>query len=182
MGDFKKMPDSNEDEIPDKNIFMICRSLNHNALCKLSSTYHLRNCRKDELDIWKDMPFDDPLEAIEYRSFMNDFFASVYANEGDLFFDKCLFVCDNNDMPIATGFMWKAYGEFSTLHSIKVVNGYKNQGIGRALLSIIIKVLKKKDYPVYLHTQPASDRAIKLYSARCPTRKRTTSTYSRCLL
>ncbi len=144
------MPDSNEDEIPDKNIFMICRSLNHNALCKLSSTYHLRNCRKDELDIWKDKPFDDPLEAIEYRSFMNDFFASVYANEGDLFFDKCLFVCDNNDMPIATGFMWKAYGEFSTLHSIKVVKWIREPRYRPGIAIDYYKSIKKERLPCLL--------------------------------
>jgi hypothetical protein len=47
---------------------------------------------------------------------------------------------------------------------LKVLKGYEDKVIGRALLSIIMKELKEEDYPVYLHTQPGSYRAIKLYS------------------
>jgi hypothetical protein len=38
------------------------------------------------------------------------------------------------------------------------------RGIGRALLSIVMQKLEQHDYPVYLHTQPSSFRAIKLSS------------------
>jgi len=38
------------------------------------------------------------------------------------------------------------------------------KGIGRALLTILLKNLDKGDYPIYLHTQPGSFRAVKLYS------------------
>jgi hypothetical protein len=38
------------------------------------------------------------------------------------------------------------------------------QSIGRALLSIVMRKLERCDYPVYLHTQPSSFRAIKLYA------------------
>ena len=95
---------------------------------------------------------------------MTDYFIKVYANKGNLFYEKCLFVCDNNDKPIATAFIWKAYDEINTIHWLKVLKEYEGKGIGRALLSIIMKELKEKDYPVYLHTQPSSYRAIKLYS------------------
>ena len=153
-----------EEEIPDLNLFMMCKQLNSNALSELSDVVHIRNCRKNELDIWKDMPFDDPKEAKEYREFMTDYFATVYTNKGDLFFEKCLFVCDTNDNPIATAFIWKAYDEFNAVHWFKVLRKHEGKGIGRALLSTVMKKLEKEDYPVYLHTQPASYRAIKLYS------------------
>ena len=48
-----------EEEILDKNIFMMCETLNRNALSELSASYSVRNCRPDELGIWKAMPFDD---------------------------------------------------------------------------------------------------------------------------
>ncbi|MCH8257345.1 MAG: GNAT family N-acetyltransferase [Proteobacteria bacterium] len=153
-----------EEEIPDLNLFMMCKQLNSNALSELSDVVHIRNCRKNELDIWKDMPFDDPKEAKENREFMTDYFATVYTNKGDLFFEKCLFVCDTNDNPIATAFIWKAYDEFNTVHWFKVLRKHEGKGIGRALLSTVMKKLEKEDYPVYLHTQPASYRALKLYS------------------
>ncbi|KAA3646213.1 MAG: N-acetyltransferase [Chloroflexi bacterium] len=158
------MSDPPEQEIPDKNLFMVCEQLNRDALSALSDVYHIRNCRKDELDIWKDMPFDDPIEPNKYRQYMTDFFSAVYTPKGDLFYKKCLFVCDERDRPIGTAFIWKAYDEFNTVHWLKVLKEHEGKGIGRALLSIIMEELQEGDYPVYLHTQPGSFRAVKLYS------------------
>ena len=153
-----------EQGIPDKNLFMMCSQLNKGALRTLPEGYHVRNCREDELDLWKAMPFDDPLDAKKYHGFMTTFFDSVYADKGNLFYEKCLFVCDEKDRPIGTAFIWKAYDAFNTVHWLKVLNGYEGQGIGRSILSIIMNDLEEEDYPVYLHTQPESYRAIKLYA------------------
>lgn len=153
-----------EEEIPDKNIFMICEALNSNALSELPAGYFVRSCRRDELDVWKAMPFDSPELAKEYAGFMTDFFRTVYGGKEEMFFDRTLFVCDAHDKPVATCLLWKAYDEFNTIHWFKVLKEYEGRGIGRALLSIIMRDLKRSDYPVYLHTQPGSFRAIKLYS------------------
>lgn len=160
----RKMSDLSDQDIPDKNLFMMCEQLNFSALRELPEPYYVRNCREDELDIWKAMPFDDPVQAKEYHQYMTDFFSTVYADKEELFYEKCLFVCDENDRPIGTAFIWKVYDAFNTVHWLKVVKGYEDKGIGRALLSIIMKELKEEDYPVYLHTQPGSYRAIKLYA------------------
>jgi ribosomal protein S18 acetylase RimI-like enzyme len=153
-----------ESEIPDRNIFMMCESLNRNALTELSVDYSVRNCRCDELGIWKKMPFDSPDVSKEYDGFMTDYFTMTYGGKEELFFAKTLFVCDLQDKPIATCLIWKAYDEFNTIHWFKVLKEYEGQGIGRALLSIVMQKLEQHDYPVYLHTQPSSFRAIKLYS------------------
>ena len=152
------------EEIPDKNIFMMCPSLNRQALSELHSDFYIRNCREEEFAIWRDMPFDNPAEAVEYRSFMENFFETTYGHAKDLFYESVLFVCNKEDQPIATCFLWKAYGKFTTVQWLKVVKGYEGLGIGRALLSILFKDLAEAAYPVYLHTQPGSYRAIKLYS------------------
>ena len=151
-------------EIPDLNIFMMCKKLDESALCELSDDFYVRTCRKDEFDIWASFPFDTEEDIKQYRNFMVDYFNTTYANKGDLFYHKCLFVCDKNDKPIATCFVWKSYDEFNAIHWFKTLKGYEGLGIGRALLSIVMKSLKPEDYPIYLHTQPASYRAIKLYS------------------
>ncbi len=158
------MNDNVAEGLPDKNIFMMCTAPNPKAFTKLPLGYHIRHCRKDELDLWKAFPFDDAKEAKQYRQFMTDFFDAVYADKGELFFEKCLFVCDSEDQPIATGFIWRAYDEFNTLHWLKVLKGHEDKGLGRALLSALLGELKNQDLPVYLHTQPESYRAIKLYS------------------
>ena len=85
-----------EEEIPDRNIFMMCESLNRNALTELPVGYSLRNCRHDELDIWKTMPFDNPDLAKEYDGFMSNYFTVTYGGKEELFFDKMLFVCDSS--------------------------------------------------------------------------------------
>lgn len=151
-------------EIPDLHLFMICEDLDRSALTELPAGYHIRNCRKDELAFWKAMPFDDPAEATQYDGFMTEFFDRVYAPAGDLFFETCRFVCDSNDHPIATAFIWKAYNAIHTFHWLKVLKPHEGKGIGRALVSRVMIELKEQDFPVYLHTHPSSFRAVKLYS------------------
>ncbi|MFN8504621.1 GNAT family N-acetyltransferase [Kouleothrix sp.] len=153
-----------EDSLLDANVFMICRRLNPQALSTLSRDYHIRTCREEELALWKAMPFDTPTEAQAYQDSMTDYFSRVYARKGRLFYERCLFVCDSQDRPIATAFAWKAYDAFTTIHWLKVVKAYEGKGIGRALLSRVMSALNADEYPVYLHTQPGSYRAIKLYA------------------
>ena len=151
-------------DIPDLNLFMMCKSPNPNAARKLPAGYTARRCRKSELDVWKAIHFDDSATAEQYRDFMSGYFRDVYAAQGDLFFEKCIFVCDPNDTPVGTCFLWKAYDRIQTLHWFKVVKSHEGKGIGRALLSAVLQELPLEQYPVYLHTQPGSFRAIKLYS------------------
>lgn len=153
-----------QNDIPNLNIFMMCESLNYSALSDLPNGYYFRNCKKDELDIWKAMPFDDAETASEYYNFMTDYFNDVYAEKGDLFFDKCIFVCNKENQPIGTCFAWKAYNTITTIHWWKVSKDYEGRGIGRALLSHILRSITPEDFPVFLHTQPESFRAIKLYA------------------
>jgi ribosomal protein S18 acetylase RimI-like enzyme len=152
------------DEIPEKNLFMMCNSLNSKATRQLPKGYHVRFCREDELDTWKAMQFDTAELAREYYGFMTDYYNQVYLKKGDLFFRRCVFICDDNDKPIGTCFLWKAYDEIWTLHWFKVLNEYEGKGIGRALLSYVMQSLPQNEYPVFLHTHPESFRAIKLYS------------------
>src|SRR5690606_36761185 len=60
-----------EEEIPDYNIFMMCEQLNENALTELNTDYYFRNCRPNELEIWKAFPFDSETVPDEYEDFMN---------------------------------------------------------------------------------------------------------------
>jgi ribosomal protein S18 acetylase RimI-like enzyme len=153
-----------EEEIPDKNIFMMCAALNREALSEMPAGFSIRSCRPDELGVWKAMPFASAEDAAEYDGFMTGFFETAYGGREEEFYARTLFVCDAQDKPVATCLLWKAYDEFNTIHWFKVLPEYEGRGIGRALLSIIMRDLSAADYPVYLHTQPGSFRAIKLYS------------------
>lgn len=151
-------------QISDMNLFMMCSKLNHDALSELPIGYHVRNCTEQELDLWKAIHFDDPVTARQYYGYMTDFFNDVYLSKLNMFYKQCLFVCDSADKPVGTCFIWKAYDKINTIHWYKVLRSYEGRGIGRALLSQVMKDLPDRAYPVYLHTQPESFRAIKLYS------------------
>lgn len=154
-----------EQDIPDLNLFMMCERLNKNALSELPSGFHIRTCRPNELSIWKEFPFDTESDKKEYFEYMSDYFNNVYGSNLDEFYNRCLFVCDDiTDKPVATCFIWKAYNKINTIHWFKTLKEYEGKGLERALLSYIMNSLNESDYPVFLHTQPSSFRAIGLYS------------------
>ena len=154
-----------EQEIPDLNIFMMCDKLNEKALSKIPNDFHIRNCRPEELKIWKEFPFDTETDKKQYYEYMNNYFNNVYGNNLNEFYNKCLFICeDKTDMPVTTCFVWKAYNKINTIHWFKTLKEYEGKGLGRAILSNIMISLKKEEYPIFLHTQPSSYRAIGLYS------------------
>jgi len=154
-----------KEDIPDLNIFMMCDKLNNSAISKLPTDFSIRKCTPNDLKLWKEFPFDNEEEKNKYHDFMTNYFNDVYGSNVDEFYNRCLFVYDDlSNKPVATCFIWKAYSRINTIHWFKTLKEYEGKGLGRALLSYIMKSLNDEDYPVYLHTQPGSFRAIGLYS------------------
>ena len=154
-------------QIPSKDLFMICETVNTDAFRELSPEYYFRKIRPNELDIWKGMHLDFPHSSEqhkEYMHFMDKCYDETYASNDELFFEKSLFVCNEKDGPVGRGFIWKYFNKINTIQWYKVLREYEGRGIGRAILTKIMKDLSKNEYPVYLHTHPSSFRAIKLYS------------------
>jgi GNAT superfamily N-acetyltransferase len=152
------------EKIEDKSLFMMCKEVRREAFSEIPAGYSLRCCRPEELAIWKRMQFDSAEDAASYDGFMNQFFQQVYGGQEEQFFKRCLFICDKDNRPVGTCFIWKAYGKISTIHWFKIVKEQEGKGLGRALLTAVMKQAGKEDYPVFLHTHPGSLRAIKLYS------------------
>lgn len=149
--------------MPQGNLFMTCDRIDRGAFAALPEGFTVRACRPDELDVWKRMHFDTEEEARANRAYMDEYFARVYAPRGDEFFRRCLMACAG-EVPVGTCFVWRAYGRVNTVHWFKVLRAWEGRGLGRALLSRALEGLGADDMPVCLHTQPASFRAIKLYS------------------
>ncbi|MBM9500141.1 GNAT family N-acetyltransferase [Leptospira sp. 201903071] len=95
---------------------------------------------------------------------MNQIIMDSYGSDMKTFYKNTIFVCNKDDKPIATCSHWKAYRKFNSIHWLKTLKQYEGQGLGRAVLSEIMRKFVKEDYPIYIHTQPGSFRAIKLYS------------------
>ena len=146
-------------EIPAYNLFMMCESLRREAFAPLPAGYSVRLCREDELETWMALNAESP----ESFPFLQDYYQRVYQNQGELFFEKCLFVCDSQDTPVGTCFLWKAYGKITTLHWLKVLPQLEGLGLGRGLLSQVLAQAGPEDFPIYLHTHPSCFRAVHLY-------------------
>ena len=138
------------------NLFMQCKALNKNAFRALPDGYSVRLCKRDELEIWKRVVAEEA-----YVSFVSDFYEKIYASHENEFFRRCMFVCNNADKPVASAFIWKSYGLINTVGWFRVLPEYEGKGLGKALLS---EIFKNAQFPIYLHTQPTSARAIKLYA------------------
>ena len=138
------------------DLFMQCDTPNQSAFRPLPSGFSVRPCRREELIIWKTI-----FAQGEYMDFVNQYYDKVYAPHGDDFFRRCIFAVDENDKPVATSGTWLSYGKINTLLGFFVLPEYQGQGIGRGLLSA---VMKNADCPIYLHTHPIATKAIKLYS------------------
>ena len=147
------------EKIPDYNLFMMCERLQKNAMAPLPPGYSVWHCREEEQEIWKALNAG----SLQDLPFLTDYFERVYRGKGSLFFEKCLFVCDGQDRPVGTCFLWKAYGEITTLHWLKVLPQLEGHGLGRGLLSHVLSEAAPEEYPIYLHTHPHCWRAVHLY-------------------
>jgi ribosomal protein S18 acetylase RimI-like enzyme len=155
---------SDDENLAGGNLFMMCTGLNREALTEIPEGYHIRTCRKEELDFWKTIHFDNQSDADEQFPYMTEYFRKVYEPAGDEFWKRCLFLCDAEDVPVGTCFVWKAYGCITTIHWYKIRKDCEGRGLGRALLSYVMRSIPAEDYPVFLHTHPGCFRAIKLYT------------------
>jgi len=138
------------------NLFMQCDTPNLDAFRSMPKGFATRLCRRDELIVWKTMWAQG-----EYMEFVDYFYDKVYAPRENEFFRRCTFAVDDNDKPVATSGIWVSYGKINTVLGFFVMPEYSGCGIGRGLFS---EVLISAKYPIYLHTHPTANMAIKLYS------------------
>ena len=156
------MLEKNKEEIPKDNIFMYCEKINLKALKPIPKGYFIRNLSKNELEIWKSLPFDG-IYTENYKKIMDDYYNNVYRSNENIFYENCMVVCNDKNEIIGSCFLWKFYDMINTLHWLKIKKEYEGFGIGRGLITKLFENLSKNDFPIFLNTQPEGFRAIKLY-------------------
>ena len=149
--------------IPDGNLFMMCPHPVEEAFRPMPEGYELRLCQPEQLEEWMALHFDDEATFQAHREEMQRFFDQVYLPRQELFFERCLMLF-RGDTFFWSCFLWPAYGNINTVHWFKIKKEAEGQGLGRSLLSAVLRDLRPEGCPVFLHTQPGSFRAIKLYT------------------
>ena len=77
-----------QQNIPDYNLFMMCRAPREEAFAPLPAGFHFDLCRREELETWMRFPFDTQEEARQYAPFMARYFQNVYAAKEAEFFEN----------------------------------------------------------------------------------------------
>lgn len=146
-----------------RNIFMCCNKLNTEALININDNYTIRTLREDELNIWKRLLFNSEKEYLNNKDFIDNYFNDNYLVNKELFFKKCILVC-NNDVPIATCLIWNKFNKYTTINHLKVTKEYENQNIEKELLSYVLKGIKDEDFPLFILLDPEDTNNIKSLS------------------
>lgn len=104
--------------------------------------------------------FDSKEEALTY-------FKKTFSFSDELK-RRCLFVNDRHGNKVGTVMAWWAYSGMKRelwLHWVAVKPEYQGTGIGKAMLSRVLKLYREIEgpQPIYLHTQTWSYKAINMY-------------------
>ncbi len=104
--------------------------------------------------------FASPDEAEEY-------FKETYGKEQEELRERCVFLINEQGDAIGSGIAWrdKRKGKSAaSLHWLVVDPAYQGRKLGKALCRKVMEIFwKKGEFPVYLHTQPWSWKAVLLY-------------------
>lgn len=125
--------------------------------------FYIRKYKKGDEKYWAEIEykigdFSSVREAKEY--FIQNYNSDELA-------EKCFFAETSDGKVVGTCIAWydnKNDYVVSSLHWLAVIPEYQDKGIGRALVISVMNYYRENNLlPVYLHTQPWSYKAIKLY-------------------
>jgi len=145
------------EKIPDGNLFMWCPAPAADAFVPLPDGLVYRPFSPALLEDWISLQQNG---SYEERDYLLDYYHRVYAPLTDRFGERWHLLYAGETL-VASCILWEAYPGYETIHWLKVHPLYEGRGLGRAILT---KTLETHSGDVFLHTQPASFRAIKLYT------------------
>lgn len=151
--------------IPFYNTILKCEHYADDMEIVLPDGYHIRSYQPGDEKAWAKLEYEigdfasiDEAEA---------YFISQYHQDIDALKDRCFFVVDEQENAVGSCIAWKdkrGAELVASLHWLVVSPHYQGKGLGKTLCQRIMKVFQeKKEFPVYIHTQPWSYKAIFLY-------------------
>lgn len=156
--------------IPYKSIVMRCDCINENAFAEVTERFSIVRYHRELEAVWIEIQktagqFDGYSDAE-----IAEYFEKTFLFEGSRISESCFFLKDiMEDKYVGTCCAWfsnKGETIIPLLHWLAVVPMYRNSGCARMLITEALKIFKTKyeNQAIYLHTQPSSFQAIKLYN------------------
>lgn len=150
-----------------RNVIMRCDHINKSAYRELDDAFCMERYQYGMEAVWSEVQ----KLAGEFSEESNEEVMAYFRGR----FDKeklkkrCIFIKDvKTQKYIGTCIAWEERYDDMTipvLHWLAVSDEYSGKGVARILITIIMKIFDEAGvYPVYLHTQPWSYKAVKLYN------------------
>lgn len=95
------------------------------------------------------------------------YFVTAYCQNPDDIRERCIFMVNEKDEAVGSCIAWKDWKNnqaVPSLHWLVVLPAYQGRSLGRALCRKTMESFwHKGEFPVYIHTQPWSYKAVFLY-------------------
>ena len=147
------------------NFIMKLEEIELQKSASLPSDYSFRMYEDQDEEAWAEIEYS--INDFQTKEAALKYFTSKYLKYPLDLKKRCIFVLNKNKEPIGSCMAWfdeKNGKNISSLHWLAVKPEFQNLGIGSFLLEKTLSVFKDlSDESVYLHTQPWSYKAIKLY-------------------
>ncbi len=125
----------------------------------------IRGYRPGDEYSWAKIEYE--IGDFESVAFAEQYFTSHYLRDSIQAAARCFFAERNDGTVVGTCTAWhdrREDAEVSSLHWLAVSPEKQNCGIGKALVSTVMEFYRNNNlFPVYLHTQPWSYPAVRLY-------------------
>lgn len=152
--------------IPYCNVLMRCRQPARTLSCALPEGYCFHFFQPGDEVRWAEIEAD--IGDFASREEALRYFTGRYLPHREALSQRCFFVLDRAGRAVGTCMAWrdpKGEKEVSSLHWLAVLEDCQGRGLGKALLNKALSLYADWEaFPVYLHTQPWSYRAVGLYS------------------
>lgn len=150
--------------IPFYNTILRCDCYQHREVI-LPNGFSIANYDKGYEKAWAELEFSvgdfDSLEEAE------NYFAASYMQNQELLLSNVRFLLNKDKAVIGSCIAWqdkRKASYVSSLHWLIVDEEYHGMGLGKALCCEIMNIFEAQgQFPIYIHTQPWSWKAIFLY-------------------
>lgn len=151
--------------IPYYNLILRCDKI-HTHPVSLPGNYHFKMYDDGDEKHWAELECEiGDFSSVEEAE---TYFRRNYCKQIDELKKRCVFVVDDKGNVVGSCIAWhdlKDKATVASLHWLVVSPKHQGKHIGLALCQKVMEIFKKSgEFPVYIHTQPWSYKAIFLYT------------------